>query len=45
MSICQMHAWNNYLSSLYNPINYGTVWEWFDVLYAVLILDFFVEFL
>jgi len=43
MSICQMHVWNSYFNMLYNPVNYMTVCEWFDVLYAVLILHFLLN--
>ena len=43
MSICQMHMWSSYFNMLYNPVNYVTVCEWFDVLYAVLILNFLLN--
>jgi len=32
MSVCQMHVWSSYFNMLYNPVNYVTVCEWFDVL-------------
>jgi len=45
MSICQMHVWSSYFIMLCNPVNYVTGCEWFDVLYAGFILNFFIEFM